>query len=773
MNTTAPTNLLSTSTPPTDLTGGVGLQLYQATPVRLYADLVFDRPLDLAYTYAVPPECEDKIAVGKRVEAPFGKGDRLAIGYCVRVAHEAPEHPAKLITRILDDQPLLTEPILRLTRWMADYYVCGWGQVLHAVVPAGVRDQAGLREAVFMEAVPLAELPRGLPTLTDKQMQALQLLRQQTEPIEQRDLTRQARSGPGPVYELVRKGYARVAVKTVERFGGAVPGGPAQPALALNAEQAAAWQTIQAAMNQQSFQAILLHGVTGSGKTEIYLRAIEAVVARGQQALVLVPEISLTPQTIERFRGRCGDIAVMHSHLTDAERGSHWRRVFFGRVPVVVGARSAVFAPTRQLGLIVIDEEHETSFKQEATPRYHARDVAVMRARLENIPILLGSATPALESWHNAQRGHYTLVSLTQRVADRPLPRVELVDLRNTPPRGKFHAISPDLEAAMKTALNDGGQVMLFLNRRGYAPHVHCALCGFVANCTQCDLSLTYHKARGALLCHHCGIEARMLKVCPQCVRAGKTEQPLKYQGQGTEKLQAEVQEKFPGKIVQRMDRDTMAQPGSHERVLQAFRAGAIHILLGTQMIAKGLDFPNVTLVGVINADSGLHLPDFRSAERTFQLLAQVSGRAGRGERGGKVLVQTFNPEHPCIQLAQKHDYLGFVARELTFRKLHDYPPYHRLARLIVRSPKQTAAAAFADLLAGAFEQAQRQQSGVRLLGPAEAPVFKLNNYYRYHFQLQSASPVHLHRILRQVLGSVRAPNSVEYQLDIDPFNML
>ncbi len=547
------------------------------------------------------------------------------------------------------------------------------------------------------------------------------------------------------------------------------------PDLTLNADQEAAWAPIREAVQAGGFKPFLLYGVTGSGKTEIYLRAIEEVVRQGKEAIVLVPEISLTPQTIERFQGRCGQVAVLHSNLTDVERGGYWRRVAAGQVQVVVGARSAVFAPTRKLGLIVIDEEHEGSFKQESTPRYHARDVAVMRARLADVPILLGSATPSLESWHNVERGSYTVLSLPNRVENRPLPAVRLVDLRHEPKGlGKHAAVGPTLEAAMRTALKAGGQVMLLLNRRGFSTHVHCPACGHVATCQHCDLSLTFHRTKAALVCHYCGFETAPLLKCPQCGQSA-----VRYQGLGTEKLQAEIEDRFPDKVVQRMDSDTMSRPGSHQRVLDAFRDGLIHILLGTQMIAKGLDFPNVTLVGVVNADVGLHLPDFRAAERTFQLLAQVAGRAGRGDRGGLVMIQTFTPDHPAITLAAKHDFDEFAKLELAHRKQHSYPPYQRLARLIVRSEDEPAAAAFADQLAGAFKQAVARQAGrpgaapVRVLGPAECPVFKLNGFYRFHFQLQSENSGRLHEVLREVLAVAKPPHAVEFQVDVDPYNML
>jgi primosomal protein N' (replication factor Y) len=756
-----------------------GLSLSTTPSQSTTVEVVFDRPLDQTFTYVVPEELVDAVAVGKRVEVPFGKADKLTTGYCVRLDRGQPAREAKSILRVLDDEPLVIDPILRLTRWMADYYLCAWGQVLHAVVPASVRDQVGLREAIMLEAVPEEELPLPRPELTERQQRALQLLRQLGRRIEQRELMRLARCGPGPVYELVRRGYARPYVERVEKFTPTEDHESPACVQTLSPDQERALSAIREGLQAQRYQAFLLHGVTGSGKTEVYLRAIEEVVRQGREVIVLVPEISLTPQTLERFRGRCGSVAVLHSHLNEAERGAYWRRVAAGLVQVVVGARSAIFAPTRKLGLIVIDEEHEHSFKQESVPRYHARDVAVMRAKLENIPIILGSATPSSESWYAAQHGDYTLLSLPNRVMDRPLPQIELVDLRSEPvPRGeRYGAISPSLRARMEEALEAGGQVMLLLNRRGYSTHVHCTTCGYIVSCPNCDLAMTYHRWRKAFVCHHCAYEERPAERCPECAKK-KRRSSLQYRGLGTEKLQAELTEKFPGKVIQRMDSDTMAQPGSHARVLEAFRHGLIHILLGTQMIAKGLDFPNVTLVGVINADTGLHLPDFRAAERTFQLLAQVAGRAGRGPRGGRVVVQTFTPEHPSIALAATHDYARFIEQELAFRQQHGYPPFERMARLIVRSLDEDAARAFAAEVAGILREAIRsvctQQPGsVRVLGPAEASVYRLNNYYRFHLQVQSAVPVLLHRVLRLGVARMRPPRAVEYQLDVDPHNML
>lgn len=743
-----------------------------ATP-ELFAEIVFDRPLDTPYTYAVPDNLRGLVAVGKRVLAPFGRGDRATAGFCVGLSGSVPERRVKELRRVLDPEAILTPHLLRLTRWMADYYLCAWGQVLNAVVPQGAKDQAGTRAVAFLETVPEDRQPKPFPELTAKQTAAWEQLRTSDRPLEISQLARMARCGTVPVEALVGKGLASKVLRRVDRFTDtSAEADEVGAPITLNQDQLRAWQPIEQALRQNEFRAFLLHGVTGSGKTEIYLRAIQEVIRQGKQAIVLVPEISLTPQTIQRFRGRCGEVAVLHSHLGDAERGGHWRRVAHGQVQVVVGARSAVFAPARELGLIVIDEEHEGSFKQEATPRYHARDVAVMRARLENIPILLGSATPSLESWHNAQRGQYTLLKLPARVLDRPLPKVALIDLRHEPRRpGRLNALGLALERAMRDALRAGGQVMLLLNRRGFATHIHCPSCGAVATCGFCDLTLTHHRERDVLLCHYCGYEEKPRQLCPAC-----GQMVVRYQGVGTEKLQEEVELKFPHQTVRRMDSDTMRRPGSHARVLDAFRKGLVHILLGTQMIAKGLDFPNVTLVGVVNADMGLHFPDFRSSERTFQLLSQVAGRAGRGAGGGRVLIQTYNPDQPCIALAGTHDYAGFVTRELATRRAHLYPPYQRMARLIVRSRDQDAARDFSERLAGAFQvamQSPKGPAGVRLLGPAEAPVFRLKGFYRFHFQLQSSSSATLHQVLRGVLPVQRPPKGVEFTLDVDPFNML
>ncbi len=746
---------------------------------QLYADVVFDRPLDHAYSYGVPPELETQIGIGKRVSCSFGRGSGSISGYVIGLTDTAPTREVKPILAVLDDVALLDDQLLRLTRWMADYYLCGWGQVLHAVVPAGVRGQAGTRKVVFVQVLPKEQWPTVPPSITVNQKRALEVLLERAEPVELAKLAKELSCSPTAITALVTKGFAEKFQQRVERLPAELADDHtphsldgADAPLNLNEEQQAVWRQLEPVLQAGGYHSFLLHGVTGSGKTELYLQAIEAVLKQGKEVIVLVPEISLTPQTLERFRGRCGKVAVLHSHLSDAERASYWRHVAAGQVHVVVGARSAVFAPTRNLGLIVIDEEHENTFKQESTPRYHARDVALMRAKLADVPILLGSATPSLETWQAAMSQQHTLLSLLRRVENRPMPRVQLIDMRLEPRTpGQFRAIGPTLERGIQQAIKQGGQVILLLNRRGFSTHIHCPGCGYVAQCQHCDLALTFHRQKAMLLCHYCGYEAVPMTQCPQCTTGS-----IRYQGLGTEKLQAELDQLFPGAVVQRMDSDTMAKAGSHQRVLDAFRAGDIQILLGTQMIAKGLDFPNVTLVGVVNADTGLHMPDFRAAERTFQLLAQVAGRAGRGDKGGVVMVQSHSTEHPCVMQAAKHDYISFAKMELGFRKEHQYPPFQFLARLIIRSEVETAASEFANQLAGVFKLAIGRQptaETVRLLGPAECPVYKLNDHYRFHFQLQCASSERLHEVLREVLSVAKTPNKVEYQVDIDPLSML
>jgi primosomal protein N' (replication factor Y) len=739
-----------------------------------FAGIVLNRPVDQVLSYRIPARLKGQVQPGSRVRVPLGRGNQPAVGYCVRLEDPAgvaiEREKVKELLDVLDVPPLIDATMLELTRWMAGYYACSWGQALDAVVPSGVKKGAGTRIAtclVIPDEVRDAPEPPGL---APKQREVLDLIRRSGEPLTLADVGRMARCGIGPIAALRKKGLLRAVQRRMDRpvaGDGEIPP-PLDERPEPTAEQRIALDAMAPALDGDGFAAFLLHGVTGSGKTEVYLSAIERVVARGREAIVLVPEISLTPQTIRRFRRRFPRIAVLHSHLSDAERHRHWKAIAAGEVQVVVGARSAVFAPTRKLGLIVIDEEHEGTFKQETVPRYHARDVAVKRAQGLGVPVIMGSATPALETWRNAETGRYTRLVLSRRVAGRPMPPVEIVDLRREKPSqgNPLGGLSERLRTAMREALDGGGQVILLLNRRGFHTFILCPRCGHVLTCDACDVALTHHKGRRRALCHTCDAERDPPSACPSCQAS-----PLYYGGIGTERLEREVRAAFPDVSVSRMDSDTMRSSGSHERVLRAFREGDVRILLGTQMIAKGLDFPNVTLVGVVSADTALHLPDFRAGERTFQLVAQVAGRTGRGDRPGRVIVQTYAPEEPAIVFAAKHDYLGFVVGELNERRQRSVPPFGRLVRLIARGPDELAVQRFLQGLAHVLTA--RAPEGVRLQGPSPAPVSKIKNLYRFHLRLLAATPRPLQALLHEILPTVTPPNGVELAVDVDPVNML
>ncbi|MGE3820804.1 MAG: primosomal protein N' [Isosphaeraceae bacterium] len=743
-----------------------------------FVGVVFNRPLDQVFTYRVPSRLAEIVRPGQRVNVPLGRGNKPAVGYVVRVDENPPEgvEPWRIkeVIEILDVPPLIDATMLELTRWMAGYYACAWGQALDAVVPAGVKKQAGTRVGTYL-VVPeevRARVDVLMAELPPKQAEVLATLLGTDEPLTIADVGRMAKCGPGTIGTLRQRGLLHT-IKRRARKRPATPDPAAETSdtavrhrPALTAEQEHVLKALTPALSARAFATFLIHGVTGSGKTEVYLSAIEHVVAAGREAIVLVPEISLTPQTIRRFQRRFAKVAVLHSHLSDAERHRHWRSIASGEAQVIVGARSAVFAPARRLGLIVIDEEHESTFKQETTPRYHARDVAVKRGQLEGVPVLLGSATPALESWRNAEIGRYTRLTLRERVGSRPMPEVQLIDLRHEKP--PLAGLSEPLRQAMILTLADKGQVILLLNRRGFHTFVICPnpSCGQVLKCDACDVALTYHKQRRLLICHTCDAERPRPPACPNC-RATN----LHYGGIGTERLEREVALAFPDHRIRRMDSDTMRTPGSHEAVLSAFKAGEVDVLLGTQMIAKGLDFPNVTLVGVVNADTALHMPDFRAAERTFQLVAQVAGRTGRGDRPGRVLVQTCSPDVPAIALATHHDYEGFVATELPERQRLGMPPFGRLVRVIARGPDEPVVRDTMEGVAAAFREAA--PPGVRVVGPAPAPVVKIRNLYRYHLRLIAPTPRPLQDLVKAAGTAVPLPHGVELAIDVDPIGML
>lgn len=739
---------------------------------RLVATVVFPQGPPKEYDYLVPDKLCEAVQVGRRLRVPLGQGNRAIIGWCVAVKTRlVGPRRLKEVRECLDDTSLLSPSMVRTTRWIAEHYLCELGQVLEAVVPAGVRERAGTRLTTLLSVPTNVAAKLTQLELPKKQLEVLTYLAACAEPLTPAQLAQQAGCTSGPITALRRKGLIEARTSRLRHMDHSEPPAAREDDHVLNSDQQAALDAILAALNGGRHESILLHGITGSGKTEVYIRAIQQVVGFGRQAIVLVPEISLTPQTRQRFRARFNDVAVLHSHLSDAERHYHWERIARGEVSVVVGARSAVFAPVPHLGLIVIDEEHESTFKQETAPRYHARDVALFRAIDEHVPLVLGSATPSLESWQRAQRGECRLIELPKRVYDRPLPDVVTVDLRleNEGGRGFHGSISRPLATAMQDALRRDGQVILLLNRRGFSTHIQCPSCGEAVLCPNCDLALTHHRHTNNALCHYCDYEMPAPTVCPQCTFPG-----IHYGGYGTQKLEAEVRARFPDYKCLRMDTDAMKGPGSHEQALAQFRSGDVQILLGTQMIAKGLDFPNVTLVGVINADTALHLPDFRAAERTFQLLVQVAGRTGRGDKGGRVLVQTFNPDNPAIRAAVRHDFHQFARQELAFREGLHYPPFASMARLVIRGPVQKVVEEFTGTLADRIRAAFGEEAArARLLGPAPAPFAKLRGLYRFQLQVQHPDGAPLRAAVHEATHDVKSPDQVQWIVDIDPLEML
>jgi primosomal protein N' (replication factor Y) len=749
-----------------------------AAELRTVASVVLPTGPKGPFDYIVPDamtDAEDReqfVERGRRVRVPFGRGDRVVTGYCVDVGVKRVEaQRLKTIASVVDAQALLSPAMLRLTQWMADHYLCPWGQVLEGVVPAGVRGMAGTREVKLLSlAAGAMEKFKTLKRQSPQQRKALEALAASHRPLTAPELAESADCSLAPIKTLVKQGLIEAASARVATGEEARQTFAREAPLELNEDQAAALVSIKSALDSGEPRGIVLHGVTGSGKTEVYLQAIEHVASFRRQAIVLVPEISLTPQTVRRFRARFDHVAVLHSHMTDVERHRHWQSIARGDVQVIVGARSAIFAPAPQLGLIIIDEEHETTFKQDQAPRYHARDVAWQRAQAEGIPLVLGSATPSLEAWVRAQQGEFTKLSLPKRVMNLPLPNVMTIDMRD-PAQTKFGrgAITRPLHQAMIEALRGGGQVILLLNRRGFSTHIQCPGCGFVLKCEHCDLALTFHRQHNTALCHYCDYETPPPVACPDCKSPA-----IRYGGVGTQKLEDEVRARFPDYKCARMDVDSMKQRGSHDNVLSAFQRGEFQILLGTQMIAKGLDFPNVTLVGVINADTALHLPDFRASERTFQLVAQVAGRTGRGKRGGRVLVQTLNPEHPAIMAAVRHDYPRFADHELGTRRAAHYPPFAAMIRIVVRGPAEATARETAHGLGERLRAAVASLgvAGPRVVGPGTAPIARLRGEFRFHLQIQGPDGASLRQVVRDAAQGFAAPAEVRWIADVDPWDM-
>ena len=803
-------------------------------PAR-FADVALPVPLDQAFTYELPESLRHRVLPGCRILVPFGS--RKLTGMVLRVHDEPPAVAARQALRLLDEEPALEPHLIALGEWIAGYYCAPLGEVLRVMAPVAgeVRQTkvyslttAGIDAArqlligttgqdpatrllELLERRPLSatylaqkveNAPRLLKSLEKKGLVSVEDVQAQRDPMRasaerlrvdylgwpedaklkkaERELLSYLELHPGShnlrELEASVAGASETARSLARRQLLSLTVEPPVPLqrpstipLELTAHQEAALSVVREALEARTFATFLLHGVTGSGKTEVYLRAIETTLGLGKSALLLVPEIALTPQVAAQFFFRFGDrVAILHSAFGDAERADQWKRIRSGAASVVVGTRSAVFAPVQDVGLIIVDEEHDHSYKQQDTPRYNGRDVGVVRAQAAGAVVVLGSATPSLETRYNVERGKYRMLTLPERIERRPMPEVELIDMRveflDTRRQATF---SRRLLDELKQRLAAREQVMLLHNRRGFSSFAACRACGERVTCVNCAVTLTYHKRDRRMLCHYCNYAERVPSACPKC-----GSEYVQFVGTGSERVEDELHQHFPEARIARLDRDTASGKRRFETILHGFREGNFDILVGTQMIAKGHDIPNVTLVGVINADIGLGLPDFRAAERTFQLLTQVAGRAGRGDLRGKVLIQTINPDHYAIQLAAAQDFEAFYAREIQFRKAMRYPPFSVLANLLVRAEKKEDAMRMAGEIGHLLTPAVE---GLKVLGPAEAPVPRLKNEFRYQLLIKSASRRALNETLHDLHRTAveRRWPATALVIDVDPLSLL
>jgi primosomal protein N' (replication factor Y) len=812
-----------------------------------FCDVALPVPLEMAFTYRL---AEQQPAVGARVLVPF-RNERLS-GVVMALHDREPSMQAKAVLQVLDAEPVLDSTLMKLARWIAQYYLAPLGEVFRSMLPLAaeirkaklysitetghqaLHDSAAtgssrrsrqdmdtqMLEYAVLDYLAMSEtdgaLEGTLRSATGARREVLDnLVRKRW--IARRDATaaRDARrtvqiavlkETPGKLNENQRKivdfleanqGRAAVAairelavprstLQTLAKRGlveiveeaaefnitGLKRRGPAHLDFIFNPQQKAALESIHQSVGEGKFSVSLLHGVTGSGKTAVYLAAMQAVLESGRSAILLVPEIGLTPAAAANLHQVFGDqVAILHSALSGDERAEQWHRIRRGEARIVVGTRSAVFAPAANLALIVVDEEHDASYKQEETPRYHGRDVAVMRGKLSQAAVVLASATPSVESYHNAETGKYKLLELRERVERRPLPEVEVVDMKfefRREGKNEDQLFSQRLVREVSDCLERGEQAMVLLNRRGYSSIVLCRSCGETLQCKNCSIALTFHKSGYRMECHYCGYRQAVPRGCPAC-----DSEHIYFLGAGSEKLEERLHAAFPTARIGRLDRDTVRTRHDFERVLNQFHAGEINLLVGTQMIAKGHDVHGVTLVGVVGADYALGFPDFRAAERTFQLLTQVAGRAGRGQTPGKVVLQTYYPEHYAIQFAQRHDYAGFYEKEVRFRRWMHYPPFSGLANVLVRSDKLEQTLRWTGQIGRWFESTRHE--GVRVLGPSVAPIMRLKQEYRYHFIVKAASREKLNLALRSMLAFVAQekiprPNVI---VDVDALSLL
>jgi primosomal protein N' (replication factor Y) len=739
--------------------------------------------------YRLPDSLSAQPTPGTRVLVPLQK--RQVTGVILSLVDQSPHSEVKDVSEVLDDQPIVDVQLLNLAQWIAQYYLVSLGDVLATMLPPNSRrDSKRLVTLLQPEVVPedglesaiLRELNKRKGKVSVKTLSGLFSGRR----ID-RTLAKLVARGVITIAEHLAKSRRRKAPlpSTVVDVTN-IP-----TSHELNAEQAFALNTVSARIDQGGFETFLLHGITGSGKTEVYLRAMGHARAHRRRSIILIPEISLTPQLLDQMHRHFPEkVGVLHSALTGADRWAQWWRILRGEVDVVVGARSAVFAPLPDLGLIIVDEEHDSSYKQEEGLRYNGRDVAVVRAKQLGCPVILGSATPALESYENCRQGRYKLLELTQRVEQRPLPIVETIDMRHqfvkpaTPEKpadsaqksarkpAKPRLMADSFIAAIKQNFLDRRQTLIFLNRRGFANFLQCSLCGHVWHCPHCSVTLTLHLRHKMLACHHCDYRRAMSNLCPECNNPS-----LAPVGTGTEQVEEALHELFPDARVARMDRDTTSKRGSQEELIRRWERGDIDILVGTQMITKGHDVAGVTLVGALSADLSLNLPDFRAGERTFQLLSQVAGRAGRGSDPGHVVIQTYTPDHYAIQHLPNHDYKGFFAVESEFRRALNYPPFARLINLRFDGPKADEVERCVKTVATQLRQLQAQEAkynaGIEVLGPAAAPIEKLRNRYRWQLLLKGKNSTTLLEFASHARRLTLGVPGGRLQIDVDPYSML
>ncbi len=795
------------------------------TPAARYVAVAVDQALDMDLSYGIPPEFVSVVQIGSRVRVPLGRGNRPVNGTVLAITDQAPvfrEAPDQAATPLPSAPPLqdslwnieplkpqavgavksilavypeidpIPADLLEMARWISRYYCCPLGLVLATIVPAAVKKNIRLPRRIFVHGVDDGQLiEQAMAGFVTRTRNVFMLVSAALAhgPLAQDELLEKAPLSKPMLKRFVSAGMLRLEKRILwpdsARLGlppSAEPSGHTGADFTLTPEQAAAMDALLPLLDPPRFATRLIFGVTGSGKTELYIRCIDKVIASGRQAIMLVPEISLTAQLISRFTARFQRVAVLHSGMADAQRHQHWHSIAAGWAQVIIGARSAIFAPVPKLGLIVVDEEHEPSYKQDSAPRYHARDLAVRRGQISGVPVLLGSATPSLETWRNANENpHYGLITLTSRPRGLVMPRVLTVDMREERHRRRgLHALSMVLEQRLKETVADKGQAIFLLNRRGYAHYVACPRCDFVLMCDRCDATMVVHRhaldaaAGGTALgekyiqCHYCLTNQLLPARCPDC------QSRLVQLGQGTQRVEEELLKKFPQLRLARMDSDSMRHGRNYQQTLERFSKRELDMLLGTQMIAKGLDFPNVTLVGVLNADLAMTSPDFRASERTFQLICQVAGRCGRTQRPGLVVVQTMQPLEPAVMFAARHDYDGFVKQELEHRRAFNYPPFGRMVRLVLSDADYLRLQAQAKAMMVMIQESPAHEPQlIRYVGPQNAPLQRLDEKYRMEILLFAATPGPLQRILSDLRqrGAFQRFKA-EVMVDVDPIAM-